>query len=60
MCYDPEYPTCAADGNVDLMLSTALGPERNAEAYRQSQAIEDALRNHDETTVRALLEKLSN
>lgn len=58
MCYDPNYPNCSVDGNVELMVSTALSPADYGDAYAQSQVIEDALRSRDPDTIRKLLEKL--
>ena len=58
MCYDPNYPNCSIDGNVDLMVSTALSPADYGNAYSQSQVIEDALRTRDPEAIRKLLEKL--
>ena len=58
MCYDPNYPACSVDANVELMVSSALTPAAYGEAYSQSQAIEEALRSRDPDTIRKLLEKL--
>ena len=58
MCYDPNYPNCSTDGNVELMVSTALTPSDYGDAYSQSQVIEDALRSRDPDAIRKLLEKL--
>jgi hypothetical protein len=41
-------------------LSTGLKPAQYAEAYAQSQVIEEALRNRDDALVRTLLEKWPN
>jgi hypothetical protein len=60
MCDHPDFPNCARDGNVDLAVSLMLSPGQLGEAYAQSQVIEAALRNRDDTAVRALLERLSN
>jgi hypothetical protein len=57
-CYDPNYPHCSADGNVELMVSTALSPGDYGDAYSQSQLIEEALRSRDPGSVRKLLEQL--
>jgi hypothetical protein len=56
MCYDPDHPNCDKDGSVELNVSLALSPERYADAYAQSQAIEEALRSRDSAAIRALLE----
>ena len=40
MCYDPNYPNCDKDLNVELAVSTGLSPEKYADAYAQSQIIE--------------------
>ena len=58
MCYDPNYPNCNVDGNVELMVSNALSPGNYAEAYAQSQVVEEVLRNRDPAAIRKLLEKL--
>ena len=58
MCYDPNYPNCSADGNVELMVSNSLSPRDYGDAYAQSQLIEDALRSRDADAIRKLLEKL--
>ena len=58
MCYDPNYPNCSVDGNVELMVSSALTPAEYGEAYSQSQVIEDTLRSRDPEAIRKLLEKL--
>jgi hypothetical protein len=60
MCEDPDFPNCARDGNVELAMSASLKPGQYAEAYAQSQGVEEALRSRDEATIRTLLEKLSN
>jgi hypothetical protein len=57
MCYDPDYPNCDKEGDVELRVSVSLGPERYADAYAQSQAIEEALRSRDPETIKPLLEK---
>ena len=57
-CYDPNYPNCNTDGNVELMVSSALSPSAYADAYAQSQVIEEALRSRDPDLIRRLLEKL--
>jgi hypothetical protein len=57
MCYDPNYPNCDKDGNVELAVSSGLSPERYGDAYAQSQIIEEALRSRDPEAIRALLEK---
>jgi hypothetical protein len=58
VCYDPNYPNCSVDGNVELMVSSALSPSDYGDAYAQSQVIEDALRSRDPDAIRKLLEKL--
>jgi hypothetical protein len=58
MCYDPNYPNCSVDGNVELMVSSALSPADYGDAYSQSQVIEEALRSRDPDAIRKLLEKL--
>ena len=59
MCYDPERPNCDKDGNVELVVSTSLSPEKYADAYAQSQVIEEALRNRDSAALKSLLEKFA-
>jgi hypothetical protein len=59
MCYDPQYPNCDKDGSVELNVSMALSPEKYAEAYAQSQAIEEALRSRDSAAIKALLDKFA-
>lgn len=59
MCYDPNYPNCDKDVNVELALSTGLSPEKYADAYAQSQVIEQALRNRDSAALKLLLEKFA-
>ena len=58
LCYDPNYPSCSVDGNVELMVSGSLSPAAYADAYAQSQVIEEALRSRDPDAIRKLLEKL--
>jgi hypothetical protein len=58
LCYDPNYPNCSFDGNVELMVSRALSPGDYGDAYSQSQVIEEALRSRDPEVIRKLLEKL--
>jgi len=58
MCYDPNFANCSVDGNVELMVSTALSPGDYGDAYAQSQVIEEALRSRDPDVIRKLLEKL--
>ncbi|HEY6125814.1 MAG TPA: hypothetical protein VIV63_14280 [Steroidobacteraceae bacterium] len=60
MCYDPDFPNCATDSNVEQMVSLALGPAKHADAYSQSQAIEEALRSRDDAALKPLLERLTN
>jgi hypothetical protein len=57
MCYDPEHPNCDKDGDVELAVSRALSPARYADAYAQSQEIEEALRSRDPEAIKSLLEK---
>jgi hypothetical protein len=57
MCYDPQYPNCDKDRDVELAVSQTLSPENYADAYAQSQVIEEALRNRDPAAIKALLEK---
>ena len=59
MCYDPNHPNCDKDGNVELMVSASLSPEKYADAYAQSQVIEEALRNRDSAAIEALLRKFA-
>jgi len=59
MCEEPNYPNCDKDLNVELALSIGLSPEKYAEAYAQSQIIEQALRNRDSAALKALLEKFA-
>lgn len=59
MCYDAQHPNCDKDGSVELNVSIALSPERYADAYAQSQAIEETLRSRDPAAIKALLEKFA-
>jgi hypothetical protein len=58
MCYDPAFPDCDKNGDVERSVSYALTPEQYGDAYAQSQIIEEALRSRDPDAIRALLEKL--
>jgi len=58
MCYDPNFSNCSTDGNVELMVSSALTPAYYSDAYAQSQVIEEALRSRDPEAIRKLLEKI--
>ena len=58
MCYDPNFANCSADGNVELMVSSALTPGGYSDAYAQSQVIEEALRSRDPDAIRKLLENI--
>jgi len=60
MCYDPDHPNCDTDANVELVVSMALSPEKYADAYAQSEVIEQALRSRNEAALKALLERLLN
>jgi len=51
-CPDPGY--C----DVERELSRAMSPEKYADAYAQSQVIEEALRNRDSAAIKSLLEQL--
>jgi hypothetical protein len=57
MCYEPDNPNCDKEGDVEFAVSRALSPERYADAYAQSQVIEEALRSRDPETIKQLLEK---
>lgn len=59
MCYDPQYPNCDKDGSVELNVSMALSPEKYADAYAQSQVIEEALRNRDSAAIKSLLQQFA-
>jgi hypothetical protein len=59
MCYDPDHPNCDKDGNVELAVSISLSPQKYADAYAQSQIIEEALRSRDPETIKSLLEKFA-
>jgi hypothetical protein len=59
MCYDPDHPNCDKDGSVELAVSISLSPEKYADAYAQSQVIEEALRSRDPGVIKALLEKFA-
>lgn len=58
MCYDPAHPTCDKDFDVPLSVSYGLSPESYAEAYAQSQVVEEALRSKDPATIQSMLEKM--
>jgi hypothetical protein len=59
MCYDPALPDCDKNGDVERSVSYALSPEKYADAYAQSQAIEEVLRSRDPAAIRSLLEKFA-
>jgi hypothetical protein len=46
------------DGSVELTVSMSLSPEEHADAYAQSQAVEEALRSRDPEAIKLQLEKL--
>jgi hypothetical protein len=59
MCYDEDHPNCDKDMNVELAVSASLSPGVYADAYAQSQIIEDALRSRDPAAIKSLLDKFS-
>jgi hypothetical protein len=59
MCYDADHPNCDQDGSVELFVSIQLSPEKYADAYAQSQVIEEALRSRDPEAIKALLDKFA-